>query len=563
MSFATFRTIGARFTILASILGLVALGGAGVAYESNSRQAESAETLRHQAAARPMIERMRASIYAVVMESRGLYIAADRVQAERFAAGLRSHLRTTDAEWQALRRALPPELNTMAAGVEPAVRAFIAARTDLARIGVEEGREAADRFGNNDQNRNAREAFNRGLDQLNDALTAVLDRQTATDIEAGHRIALLLLVSTAIAVVLMLALILWRVRVTVAQPLRRLTMAIDGMADGKLDQVVLPPAGADEVGRIATAAAVLHAKLLDARRLEAEAATHRADAERNRIAATRRAADSIETAVGGIVEALGRSATDLAGATTVLRGTAENASTQVREVAAGAQEASGNVQTVAAAAEELSMSVLEITRRVDDAATVARKAVAEVGRADGAVGGLTESAAKIGDVVRLISGIAGQTNLLALNATIEAARAGEAGKGFAVVASEVKTLASQTAKATEEIAQQIEAIRSATAGAVDAIRGIGKVVGEVDSIAQSIAAAVTQQGAATQEIARSATVGAGGTTRVSDAVVHLSRGVEATSGAVLDLQVISTEVARQGQELSGGIAQALGTLRAA
>ncbi len=563
MSFAAFRTIGARFAILASILGLLALGGAFVAFEADRRQAESAEVLRAQASARPMIERMRGAIYAVVMESRGLYLAADRAQAERFANGLRAHLRDTETEWQALRRVLPAELQPMATGVEPAVRAFIQARTELARIGVEQGREAADRFGNNEQNRSAREAFNRGLDQLNDALTAVLERETAAAIAAGHRTAVLLLAVTAIIVVLVLALILWRVRATVAQPLRRLTAAIDTMAEGRLDQVVLPPAGVDEVGRIAAAATVLHARLLDAKRLEAEATVMREQAERDRIATTRRAADSIENAVGGIVEALGRSAADLAGATTVLRGTAESASTQVQEVATGAQEASGNVQTVAAAAEELSMSVNEITRRVDDAAAVARRAVDEMRRADVAVGGLTESAAKIGDVVRLISGIAGQTNLLALNATIEAARAGEAGKGFAVVAEEVKTLAGQTAKATDEIAAQIEAIRGAAAGAVEAIRGIGTVVGEVDSIAQSIAAAVTEQGAATQEIARSATVGAGGTTRVSEAVVHLRQGVEATSGAVRDLQVISTEVARQGQDLRGGIGQALGALRAA
>ncbi|WP_439550373.1 methyl-accepting chemotaxis protein [Falsiroseomonas sp.] len=563
MSLTAFRTIGARFAILASILGLVALGGAFVAFEADRRQGESAEVLRAQASARPMIERMRGAIYAVVMESRGLYMAANRAQAERFATNLRAHLRDTETEWQALRGVLPAELQPMAASVEPAVRNFIRFRAELATIGVEQGREAADRAGNNDQNRSAREAFNRGLDQLNDALTAVLERETAASIAAGQRTAMLLLVTTAIAVVLVLSLILWRVRATVAQPLRRLTAAIDTMAAGKLDQVTLPPAGVDEVGRIAAAATVLHAKLLDAKRLEAEAASMREQAERDRIATTRRAADSIEHAVGGIVEALGRSATDLAGATTVLRGTAETASAQVQEVAAGAAEASGNVQTVAAAAEELSMSVNEITRRVDDAAAVARRAVDEMRRADIAVGGLTDSAAKIGDVVRLISGIAGQTNLLALNATIEAARAGEAGKGFAVVAEEVKTLAGQTAKATEEIASQIEAIRGAAAGAVDAIRGIGTVVGEVDSIAQSIAAAVTEQGAATQEIARSATVGAGGTTRVSEAVVHLRQGVEATSGAVRDLQVISTEVARQGQDLRGGIGQALGALRAA
>ncbi len=563
MPFLAFRTIGARFALLAAVLGLVALGGSVVAFEADRRQAATAEILRTQASARPMIERMRGGIYAAVMESRGLYLAADRAQAERFATNLRAHLRDTEREWESLRRVLPAELQGTATGIEPDVRDFIRMRTELARIGVEQGREAADRFGNNDQNRSAREAFNRGLDQLNQALTAVLDRETAATIAAGHRTAVTMLATSAIAVVLVLALILWRVRVTVAQPLHRLTVAIDTMAQGRLDAAVLPPAGVDEVGRIAAAAAVLHAKLLEGKRLEEEAARLREQAERDRIEATRRAADSIESAVGGIVEALGRSATDLAGATTVLRGTAEDASRQVQEVAAGAQEASGNVQTVAAAAEELSVSVDEITRRVDDAAAVARRAVAEMSRADVAVGGLTESAARIGDVVRLISGIAGQTNLLALNATIEAARAGEAGKGFAVVASEVKTLASQTAKATEEIAAQIEAIRTASAGAVEAIRGIGTVVSEVDSIAQSIAAAVTQQGAATQEIARSATVGAGGTTRVSEAVVHLRQGVEATTGAVRDLQVISTEVERQGQELRGGIGQALGTLRAA
>jgi methyl-accepting chemotaxis protein len=563
MATLSFRSIGARFVLLASILGAVAVAGAVVAFEADRAQAERTAAVRQQEAAKPLIERMRASIYAVVMESRGLYMAADRAQAERFARGLMGHLEATQRDWQALKGFVPAELRGMAAGIEPAVEGFVRLRTELARVGVEQGREAADRLGNNEQNRSAREAFNRGLDQMNEALTGHLDAEVGAAIAEGRRRAMLMLAASALVVVLVLGAILWRVRVTVARPLGRLTMAIDTMAAGKLDDVALPPASADEVGRIAAAATVLHARLREARALEAEAALLRAKADRDRVETTRRAADAIEGAVGGIVQALGRSAGDLTKATHTLRDTADRAGVQVTEVSGGAADASNNVQTVASAAEELSASVAEISRRVDDSAAVARRAVVEVERANTAVAGLSETALRIGDVVRLISGIAGQTNLLALNATIEAARAGEAGKGFAVVAEEVKTLAGQTARATEEISQQVDAIRTATEGAVEAIRGIFGVVGEVDTIAQSIASAVVQQSAATQEIARSALEGAGGTTRVSEAVVHLGRGVEATSNAVRDLQVISGDVSRQGAALNDRIGEALGSLRAA
>jgi uncharacterized protein YoxC len=182
--------------------------------------------------------------------------------------------------------------------------------------------------------------------------------------------------------------------------------------------------------------------------------------------------------------------------------TAEEAARQSTAVAAASEQASGNVSTVAAAAEELSSSIAEIGRQVAESTKISNQAAEDANRTNAKVQALAAAAQKIGDVVKLINDIAGQTNLLALNATIEAARAGEAGKGFAVVASEVKSLATQTAKATEDIAAQVKAIQAATGDSVQAIEGITGTIGRINEIATTIASAVEEQGAATQEIAR-------------------------------------------------------------
>ncbi|NWG45834.1 MAG: methyl-accepting chemotaxis protein [Alphaproteobacteria bacterium] len=230
---------------------------------------------------------------------------------------------------------------------------------------------------------------------------------------------------------------------------------------------------------------------------------------------------------------------------------AADSESQANEAAAGAEQATTNVQTVASASEELSASISEIAAQVGRSAAMAQAAVDEAARTNGVVSGLSEASQKIGDVVKLIQSIASQTNLLALNATIEAARAGEAGKGFAVVASEVKALASQTAKATEDIAAQISAIQGATGEAVEAIGGIANSIGKINEIAATIAAAIEEQGAATSEISRNVQEAATGTQTVSGNVAELSRNARETGEAANAVQGSAEELSERANRLSG------------
>ncbi len=240
---------------------------------------------------------------------------------------------------------------------------------------------------------------------------------------------------------------------------------------------------------------------------------------------------TFEAKTGALVGVVSSAASDLRATAQSLSGTTDETTQQVTSVAAAVEEASVNVQTVAAAAEDLSSSVAEIARQVAQSSAIAGRAVDDAHRTDTIVKTLAGSAQKIGDVVGLISSIAGQTNLLALNATIEAARAGDAGKGFAVVASEVKSLANQTAKATGDISQQIGEIQTATGEAVRAIESIAQTIEELSRIAAAIAAAVEEQGAATQEIARNVHEAATGTQQVSADIVGVADGARATGNA--------------------------------
>ena len=274
-----------------------------------------------------------------------------------------------------------------------------------------------------------------------------------------------------------------------------------------------------------------------------------------------RLADTFEREIGQVVEAVAASATQLQAAAGELARGAASSGQEAAAVSEAGRQANGDVQSVAAATEEMAGSVEEITRRVAEAAGIAARAVAETRATDETVRGLADAANRIGDVVRLIGEIAGQTNLLALNATIEAARAGEAGKGFAVVASEVKSLAGQTAKATDEIGRQIAGMQAATSRAVEAIRAIGATVDQTSEIATAIAAAVEEQGATTREIARSAAQVAEATERVASGVVQLREAADATGSAAGSVRQASEGLSGHASELRGKSAAFLRSVR--
>jgi methyl-accepting chemotaxis protein len=251
-----------------------------------------------------------------------------------------------------------------------------------------------------------------------------------------------------------------------------------------------------------------------------------------------------ESMIGEIVQTVSSASTQLEASAGTLSSTAERAQTLTTAVAAASEEASTNVQSVASATEEMASSVNEISRQVQESARMATEAVDQARKTNDRVGELSKAASRIGDVVELINTIAGQTNLLALNATIEAARAGEAGRGFAVVASEVKALAEQTAKATGEIGQQITGIQAATQDSVGAIKEISGTIERLSEISSTIAAAVEEQGAATQEISRNVQQAAQGTQQVSSNITDVQRGASETGSA-------SSQVLAAAQSLSG------------
>jgi len=340
----------------------------------------------------------------------------------------------------------------------------------------------------------------------------------------------------------------------ISRPMIEMCKAMRELAGGNFD-VVLPGLGRrDEVGEMASA--VEEFKLQAIGKAERDAAAQ--DAQNKASSAARRTelirfADEFETAVGSIVSNVSASAVQLEQAAGTLTRTAETTQSLSSQVAGASEEASSNMQSVATATEGLSTSVDEIGRRVRDSNRIAEAAVLQAEQTDGRIGKLSRAAQEIGEVVKLITAIAEQTNLLALNATIEAARAGEAGRGFAVVAAEVKSLASQTAKATDEISSHISGMQGATQESVTAIKDIGGTIAQISTIASAIASAVEEQSEATQEIARNVQSVAKGTHQAAANIMQVNRGASETgvaSGEVLNsAKTLSTESARLREEL--------------
>jgi methyl-accepting chemotaxis protein len=409
----------------------------------------------------------------------------------------------------------------------------------------------------------ARYAAHRAI--IDDIVKQTNDQNAATEVAATERVSMFtwLLWGVSGVVFLIIGAGVFGVAFGVIRPIAAMTDVMKGLAGGDLDVAVPSLNRGDEVGAMARAVQVFKDNALRVQSMEAEQAGLKLKAEGDRKAAIQQMADGFDSAIGKIIQTVSSASSELESSAGQLTKTAEVTQVLSATVATASEQSSANAQSAAAAAEEMASSVSEISRQVQDSHKISQEAVSQVEQTNARIADLAQSASRIGEVVKMISAVAEQTNLLALNATIEAARAGEAGRGFAVVASEVKALAAQTAKATEEISEQIGQMQSATNQSVSAIQEIGGTIGRIAEISQAIAAAVEEQGATTQEISRNVQQAAQGATQVAGSITDVNRGATDTGTASTHVHGLARSLLGQSNHLKGEVEKFLSTVRAA
>jgi methyl-accepting chemotaxis protein len=391
--------------------------------------------------------------------------------------------------------------------------------------------------------------------------------EIATNIEPqiahGNKVSHLIVLCAIIAGIVLSALTYWMIR-GVTRPLRKLVTAMEGLADGSFDVALPGLHRRDEVGAMANAVEQFKVKAIEhAQRMADDDEALRRTAADERHSSMRRLADSFEAAIGNIVNFVSLESKGLESAASTMKSTADSTKQFADIVARASGDASNNVNSAADAAGELANSVSEISRKVRESSVIAGDAVRQAEKTDARITALSNAATRVGNVVKLITDIAEQTNLLALNATIEAARAGEAGRGFAVVAAEVKTLATQTAKATEDVTVQIAEMQTATADSFAAIKEIGSTIVRISDIASSIAAAIEQQGATTSQIAHGVDSAARSTEHVVANIGDVNRAATESGTAAARVFASAHLLASEGGKLKQEVEKFLATVRAA
>ncbi len=554
-------SIAAKLYVIFALLATVMVTLAAAAIFNAERHVALTKEFESAFVGAENVEHIESLIYAVVMESRGIYMSSDPGTVKKYADGLtrfNDQIGSVVQEWQ---KSVGPEDAAMFAEFAARVQKFQEFRRELARRGTEISPAAGREWGDNDANRTVRTALTDDLEVL-----GKLYAQRSQDIYAqiaGHAgtNALEMMVLGAVALMLAIsgALVIHR---SVARPLAAVTGVTEAVARGDDVRGVPYSDRADEIGALARSISVFQ----DAMRrnvdlnqtvlADAEARTRRQDQIATEIAC-------FATEIEASLSELGRLFEHMLAASSQLTEVADLASAKTAGAATASNEAFANVRDIASAAEELAVSVTEIDRQVTQSNAITSKAISEAARSNDAVKELDEAGRRIGDVIKLITDIASQTNLLALNATIEAARAGDAGRGFAVVAGEVKALSSQTAKATDEIGAQIAAMQSATQRSIEAIGGIERTIGDIGEISGAIATAVTEQGAASQEMARSIEVAARRTNEAASEVERVGEATQDTRASATSVKTLADDLAAAAANIRAQVDQFFGKLNAA
>jgi methyl-accepting chemotaxis protein len=552
-------SIAAKLYSIFALLAAVTLLGAVISNVNNRQNARLTEESTVAARAAENIERVNALVYAVVMESRGIYMSSDLPTVKKYADGLlkfNDQIGGVVADWQKLVRTDDAE---QFAAFAKRVAQFREFRKELVRRAIEIAPAAGREWGDNDANRSVRTALNKDLEAF--AKIYAERARRLGELAADTRMTAFFVTALAAAAFVLVGLgvlVIWR---AIARPLSAITTTTERVAGGDFELAVPHATRSDEIGALARAIEVFKQAMRRNQELNRKVVDEAAEREARarHIEAT---VESFRGSVDQVLKSLADNSASMRGVAQAISGTAADASGQADTAAGASQQAAANVAAVAGAAEELAAALAETSRQVAQAASVVKDVDAKTGRSVAEIDGLVAASERIGQVITLIQAVAEQTNLLALNATIEAARAGEAGRGFAVVAQEVKSLAGQTAKATSEIAEQIAAIQGSTKSAVAAVREIGSSVSGINEVTSAIASAVEEQGTATKEISENAHMAARVNETLAANIASVNRAIGQTkesSGTVLSA---SEHLAAEADRLARAVKKFFDDLRA-